>query len=50
MSDKKAPIGIMPEYLWNEKRLFDIICAINRYLEAKKEIPTEWIEEYNRLI
>ena len=47
---EKPPIGLIPEYLWKEKRLFDIIEAINRYIEAKKEIPIEWIEEYNKLI
>lgn len=40
----------MPEYLWKEKRLFDIIEAMNRYIEAKKEMSIEWVEEYNKLI
>ncbi len=46
----KPIIGIVPRYLWKEKRFHDIICAINRRIEAKKPIPIEWVEEYNEHI
>ncbi len=46
----KPTLGVMPKYLWYEKRAFDLIEAINRRIEAKQPIPIEWIEEYNELI
>lgn len=50
MENIKPPIGLMPKFLWDSERLADIISAINRYLQAEKEIPLEWINEYNDLI
>ena len=46
----KPPLGLMPKFLWDSERLSDITNAINRYLTAEKEIPIEWIEEYNKLV
>lgn len=46
----KPPIGIMPRYILEERRLFDIIAAVERYIDDKQPIPIEWIEEYNDLI
>jgi len=43
----KLPLGLMPKNIWEEKRLQDIVSAMVRYGEAKKAIPSEWIEEYN---
>lgn len=45
----KPPIGIMPEWLWKEKRLQDLQAAIKRYLlESQEPIPLNWIaEEYS---
>lgn len=40
----------MPRYIWDYKRLNNLLDAINRYIEANLEIPLEWIEEYNELI
>jgi hypothetical protein len=47
---EKPPLGIMPRKFWEEKRAWDIMEAINRYLQANTPIPSEWIEEYNELI
>ena len=47
---KKPPIGIMPKYLWERRRFYDLIETIKRYLDAEKKIPVEWIEEYNNSI
>lgn len=46
----KPPLGVMPNWLHNERRAEDLKAAINRYIDANCEIPTEWIEEYNLLI
>ena len=46
----KPPLGIMPRYIWNLKRIDDLNNAINRYYESGLKIPMEWIEEYNDLI
>jgi hypothetical protein len=46
-AETKPPLGIMPEWLWKEKRLQDIRDAIERYLEVNQPIPVNWIaEEY----
>ena len=45
----KTPLGVMPRWLWEEKRIVDLKDAIIRYLETGKEIPPEWTIEYNDL-
>jgi len=47
---KKPPIGIIPEYIWKERRLKAIDAAIKRYQKAGLAISTEWIFERNRLL
>lgn len=47
---EKAPIEIEPIHIWKEKRYQDLCEAIKRYLDADKEIPIEWVEEYNTYI
>ena len=49
-NQEKPPIGLVPKIIRQEQRLNEIIEAINRYFEAKKRIPDEWIEEYHELI
>jgi hypothetical protein len=49
MTDK-PPVGIAPESLWNEQRMWDIIAAIERYRNAGQNIPGEWIVELWRII
>jgi len=41
----KSPIGLMPAYIVYEKRIVEINGAIERFIEAQKEIPYEWIKE-----
>ena len=48
--EDKPPLGIMPKFIWNEKRLSELILAIQRYLNVEMPIPIDWIEEYNNLI
>ena len=47
--ENKPPIGLMPKYIWQEKRYKDICEAIKRYKNVNKKIPKEWIEEYIEL-
>lgn len=46
---KKPPLGLVPIKLWRELRLDDINAAIQRYIDAHKEIPQEWINEKQAL-
>lgn len=41
----KPPLGLMPEYLHKEQRLSEIKEAIQRYLDAQKPVPIQWIAE-----
>ena len=47
LDESKPPIGIMPRWLWEEKRRDELIKAITRCLEARHPILAEWVEEYN---
>lgn len=44
---KKPPIGIIPRYIWELKRIKELKSAIRRFIAAGKEIPIEWVNEYN---
>lgn len=44
------PVGLIPQWVWIEQRINEIFLAVNRYVEVGKEIPLEWIKEYNKLI
>lgn len=48
-TEQKPPLGLMPRKLWNEQRYNDICSAMSRYNDCGKQIPNEWIEEYNEL-
>ncbi len=45
----KPPLGITPKSIWDEKRIVEIKLAIQRYVEAGKKIPAEWVYEKNEL-
>jgi hypothetical protein len=49
-SKERPPIGIMPKKIWNLQRMNNLKDAIKRYCEASREVPIEWIEEYNSLV
>ena len=46
---KKPPLGIMPKDMWDFIRKNELIKAMCRYLNAEKDIPKEWVDEYNEL-
>lgn len=45
----KPPLDVMPRDIWDRKRQEELAAAMQRYLEAGKAIPREWIDEYNEL-
>lgn len=47
---RKPPSGLMPKYIWKEKRFYEVCSAITRYYQAGFEIPIKWIKEYNNFI
>jgi len=47
---ERTPIGLLPRYIWVEKRLEDVKNAIERYQEVDKKLPMEWILELLDLI
>jgi len=49
-SQPKPPVGLIPKHIWTAQRLNAIWEAIERYRAVDKEIPIEWIQEYNQLI
>ena len=44
------PLGVMPKFIWDRKRISMLKEAIKRYLDENKAIPNEWITEYNELV
>lgn len=40
----------MPKYIHRMKRIESVVEAMGRFIEAGKQIPIEWVEEYNQLI
>ena len=46
MPKVKPPLGIMPETIWREKRMDDLLNAIGRYNRAEHPFPEAWITEY----
>ena len=42
---EKPPLGLMPYWMFREKRICDIFAAMRRYSEHEKPIPFEWISE-----
>lgn len=47
---KKPPLGLKPKWVHDEERKLEILDAIERYSEAEKSIPKEWVIELRELI
>lgn len=43
--EPKPPLGVIPRWLWLERRYNDIHAAILRYEAAGFDIPANWREE-----
>ena len=46
---KAPPVGIMPEKLWHEHRMREILQACDRYLADGITPPREWKDELDSL-
>lgn len=46
----KPPLGLVPKWVRQKERYEEVCQAIARYYNANREIPTEWVEEYNELV
>lgn len=44
------PIGLRPRWFIVERRILEIKEAMNRYINADKALPLEWIEELHELL
>jgi len=44
---KKPPLGVMPKWLWQERRCEELRKCINRHFEANWLINIELVDEYN---
>jgi len=42
---ERPPIGLRPRFIWLEQRLQEIKDACDRYINAQKPIPREWLDE-----
>lgn len=47
---EKPPLGLKPRYIHNSQRMVEILHAMERYSNARKPIPIEWINELGDLI
>jgi DNA-directed RNA polymerase subunit RPC12/RpoP len=45
----KPPLGIEPRWIHDGRRRDILINAFYRYITAGKEIPSEWLAEYNKI-
>ncbi len=50
MINEKPPLGAIPKEIWDWKRVEHLKDTFYRFLNANKEIPNEWLEEYNDLV
>ena len=50
MNGDKPSLGVMPKSIWDRKRIASLKEGIRRYLDADKDIPVDWVTEYNDLV
>lgn len=41
----KPPLGVTPKYLWDERRIRDLMGATARFIDEGEPVPKEWVEE-----
>ena len=46
---EKPPLGVNPRKLWDEQRLCELSGAVNRYLDARYQVPEAWLLELEEL-
>lgn len=47
---KKPPLGPIPRFINEERRINELKRALGRYFNANYPIPQEFIDEYNELV
>lgn len=47
---RKPALGLMPEEIYENRRITDILDAMERYSENEQVIPIAWIQELRRRI
>ncbi|MBR8344215.1 hypothetical protein [Burkholderia ambifaria] len=50
MNREKPPLGLVPKYIHDERRMKDILGALERYSDASLPVPTEWVQELSSII
>ena len=48
--EEKPPLGIKPRYIHDHERKLEILDGMERYSNAQKPIPIEWLDELRALI
>lgn len=46
---RKPPLGVMPELIWKEIKLQELLRAITEYTNSGLLVRHEWIDEFERL-
>ena len=46
----KPPLGLKPRYIHEAGRAIEIMDACQRYSDAEKAIPAEWVAELRELL
>ena len=44
------PLGIKPKFIWDSMRIQDILDAMERFADAQKPVPVEWVTELRDLL
>ncbi|WP_156438063.1 hypothetical protein [Burkholderia sp. BDU5] len=50
MNYAKPPLGLVPKYIHDERRMKEILGAIERYSDASLPVPAEWVQELSAII
>ena len=43
--NRKPPLGIIPRWEYDWKRVINILDAMERYAEVREPIPKAWVKE-----
>lgn len=47
---KVPPLGLMPKFIWEQQRLYELKGALARFLDANYPLPQEFVDEFNELV
>jgi len=47
---EKPLLGLRPKWAADQARFVEVCEAISRYWQSGREIPLDWIREYNDLV